>query len=149
MAGTRTETVRINRHHALTHRVTRMHRHTTIVEAAARTKLRRGLTPHQRAVTRRQRALIPRHLTRRLPDLTLVLPTQRLRVPTPRLAAVTGAAEARVAAEVVEAALTVEAVVGDRMVAALTEAVRTDAKISGKKSPLQIWGGLFCAYENV
>jgi len=142
MAGTRTETVRINRHHALTHRVTRMHRHTTIVEAAARTKLRRGLTPHQRAVTRRQRALIPRHLTRRLPDLTLVLPT-------PRLAAVTGAEEARVAAEVVEAALTVEAVVGDRMVAALTEAVRTDAKISGKKSPLQIWGGLFCAYENV
>lgn len=135
--------------HARVRRITRMHRRTTIVEAAARTKLRRGLTPHRRAVTRLQRALIPRQLTRRLPDLTLVLPTQRLRVPTPRLAAATGAEEARVAAEVVEAALTVEAVVGDRMVAALTEAVRTDAKISGKKSPLQIWGGLFCVYENV
>ena len=135
--------------HARVHRITRTHRRTTIVEAAVHTKLPLGLTPHPRAVTRRRRALIPRHLTRRLPVLTLVLPTQHLRVPTPRLAAVMEAEEARVAAEEVEVTLTVEAVVGDRMVATLTEAVRTDAKISGKKSPLQIWGGLFCVYENV
>ena len=43
----------------------------------------------------------------------------------------------------VEAALTAEAVVGDRTAAALTEAVLTDARMSGKK-PAPNWGGLFC-----
>ena len=120
-----------------------MHRRTTIVEAAVRTKLRRGLTPHRAAAIRRQRALIPRHLTRRLRALTLVLLTQRLRVPTPRLAAVMEAEGVLVAAEVVEAALTAEAVVADRMAVALTEAVRTGARISEKKARSKIGAGFF------
>ena len=120
-----------------------MHRRTTIVEAAARTRLRAGLTLHRRAVTRRQLALIPRHRTRRLPVPTLVLLTQRLRAPTPRLAGVTGAEEARVAAEVVEAARTAEAVAGDLMAAALTEADRTDADISEKKARSKFGAGFF------
>ena len=119
------------------------------MEAAARTKLRAGLTPHRRAVTRHRRALIPRLPTPRLRTLTLRPPIQRLRVPTPRLAAVMEAEEARVTAEVVEAALTAEAVVGDRMAVALTEAVRTDDKISEKKARSKFGAGFLVLTRSV
>ena len=122
MAVTRTETARINHRHDRVRRVTRLHRRTTIVEAAARTKLR--LTPHQAAVTRRQRALIPRH------------PTQHLRVLTLLPAGAMGAAEARVTARVVEVARTVEEGAADRMEAVLMEAVLTDANFS-QEGPLR------------
>jgi hypothetical protein len=138
MAATRTETAHINHRHARVRRVTRMPRRTTIVEAAARTKLRASLTPHRPAVTRRQRALIPRLPTRRLRVLTLHPPTQRLRVPTPPLAAVMEAVEeAGVTVVEVAVALTAEAVVADR-----TEAALTDANFP-QESPLQIGAG-FC-----
>lgn len=106
-----------------------MHRRTTIVEAAARTKLR--LTPHRAAVTRRQRALIPRH------------PTQHLRVLTLLPAGATVAGEARVTAGVVEVARTVEEGAADRMEAVLMEAVLTDANFSRRKSPPKLERAFF------
>ena len=126
-----------------------MHRRTTIVEAAVRTKLRRGLTPHRRAVIRRRRALIPRRLTRRLPVLTPVLPTPRLRVPIPLLAAVMEAVVAGVMAVEVAVALTAEAAVADREEVALTEAVHTDARISEKKARSKFGAGFFVLMTSV
>ena len=149
MAVTRTETARMSHRHARVRRVTRMHRRTPIVEADARTKLRPGLTPHRLAATRRRRALIPRPPIRRLRALTLRRPTLRRRVPTPRLAAVTEEEEARVTAEVVEVTLTAEAVVGDRMAVARTEAVRTDANSSEKKPAPNFGAGIFVLTRSV
>lgn len=136
IAGPRLGTARINRPLARVRLVTRTHRPTTIVEAAARTSRLRGLIRHRPAVTHRRRALT---LRRRH------LPTRRLRALTPLLAVAMEAEEAGVMEVVVEveAALTAEAVVGDRTAAALTEAVLTDARMSGKK-PAPNWGGLFC-----
>jgi hypothetical protein len=105
-----------------------MHRRTTIVEAAVRTKRQLGLTPLRRAVTHRQPALIRRPPIRRLRVLTLLHPTQRLRVATPLLAAVMEAVEAGVTVVEVAAALTAEAVVADR-----GEAVLTDTDFRAKK----------------
>jgi hypothetical protein len=146
MAVTRTETARINHRHVRVRRLTRMHRRTTIVEEAVRTKLQLGLTPHRRAVTRRQPALIRRLPIRHLRVLTLLRPTQRLRVATPLPAAVMEAVEAGVAVVEVAAALTAEAVVADRMAVALMEAVRTGTDFRAK-SPPQNWSGLFLCSE--
>ena len=131
-------TVRINRPHGLVRLVTRTRRRTTIVEAAARINHLPGLIPHLPAVIHRRRGLT-RHLQRHVP-------TQRPRALTPLLAIAMEVAEAEAAVVVVVAAaaiLTAAVVVADRMAAAaLTEAVLTDAKISGKK-PAPIWSGLF------
>jgi hypothetical protein len=52
-------------------------------------------------------------------------------------------AEVEATAEVVEAALTAEAVVVGRVAVALTQAVRTDARISGKKARSKFGAGFF------
>ena len=139
MADTRTGTARINRPHGRVRLVTRTRRPTTIVEAAARINRLPGLIPHRAAVIHRRRALT-RHRRHHVP-------TQRLRALTPLLAIAMEVAEAEAAVVAVVAAaaavLTAAVVVADRMAAAaLTEAVLTDAKISGKK-PASNWGGLF------
>jgi hypothetical protein len=142
MEATRTGTARINRPHARVRLVTRTRRPITIVEAAARINRLPGLIPHRAAVIHRRRALT-RHRRHHVP-------TQRLRALTPLLAIAMEVAEAEaavvavVAAAAAAAVLTAAVVVADRMAAAaLTEAVLTDAKISGKK-PAPNWGGLFC-----
>jgi len=111
----------INRRHALARQTTRTRHPTTIVEAAALINRQPDLIPRRPAVTRRRRALILRRPTQRLRALTRPPPTQHLRALTPPLAAAMGAVEeARLTAEVVA--------VVDRMAAALTAAVLTDAK---------------------